>query len=283
MDADEIDKIFGLPHAISGDAVAVAAASLATIKAAAVATGDEAVAKWCWTREEALIAHQRYQTAFGQIKGGSSYDGWCTLEQAEITLKLVRRHLSSTEWQRLGLDFLATHIQRWQSLFPYKVFISPEIVHHEKQCTICGQVVHLRSGCEHRKGEIYQGRQCQHLVTKPEFVGISFVDKPVQKYSVAFTQDPVTGAPKDHYNYGSVQYVARGLRAPYDGWVAYFAKARHPHSRYEHVGRNDACPCESGLKYEKCCLPESGVLRPHIQIEFELPPESGFSDIEYVS
>jgi uncharacterized protein YecA (UPF0149 family) len=24
--------------------------------------------------------------------------------------------------------------------------------------------------------------------------------------------------------------------------------------KHRHIGRNEACPCQSGLKYKKCCL-----------------------------
>ena len=78
-----------------------------------------------------------------------------------------------------------------------------------------------------------------------------------------------------------MNYVVQALRNPFDGWTMTWTKARHPHSRYRHVGRNDPCPCESGRKYKRCCLPEGGVLRPHIDITFEVPPPTETQAVVY--
>jgi SEC-C motif len=256
-------------------------ATVTGILSQAVATNQEQLAKWCWTRKQTCEVHSEYAKAFGQLKAGEYYEGWCTLERSEIAIKFLRPHLLGPEWTAFGLESAIQQIERWQSLFPYKIFASPEIVHHEKHCSICNATIGLRSGCAHRKGEIYMGRICSHVITKPEFLGISFVTKPVQKYSVGFMHDPATGKHKDHYNYSLVRYVAQRLRSPYDGWTAQFTKARHPHERFRSVGRNDPCPCESGLKYKKCCLNEAGVLRPHIQVEFDVPLDPELLQVEY--
>lgn len=281
MNTEEVDQLISAARQMDEAQAIAAMSALAKIKHQANVSNDEALAKWCWTREEAITAHQLYREAFRQIKGGQSYGGWCTLEKAEITLKFARPHIGDDEWRAFGLEFVIRQIQHWQSVFPYKIFASPEIVHHEKLCSICKNVLSLRSGCGHRKGEVYQGELCHHVITKPELLSVSFVTKPVQKYSVAFAHDPSTGKHRDQYNYAVVQYVARGLRTPYDGWAPHLTTARHPHSRYKHIGRNGACPCESGRKYKICCLSESGVLRPHMDIEFEVMPEAGFPEVEY--
>jgi hypothetical protein len=247
----------------------------------AVAHKDEQLAKWCWTRKQVCEVHVGYTKAFDQLKTGDYYEGWCTLERAEIALKFLRPHLSEPEWTAFGMEAVAKHIERWQSLFPYKLFASPEIVHREKRCSICNTAISLRSGCGHRKGEIYMGQLCSHVITITEILGISFVTKPVQKYSVAFTRDPATGKQRDHYNYRLVEYVSRRLANQYDGWSARLTKARHPHDRYRSVGRNDPCPCESGLKYKKCCLNQPGVLRPHFEVEFDVPPDPSLLQVVY--
>ena len=121
-------------------------------------------------------------------------------------------------------------------------------------------------------GGFDHNRQSFRIVTKLEVMGISIVDKPVQKYSVLFLSDEKTGKQRDHYNYALVQYAISALREPFDGWDVERTSRRQPHSRYAAIGRNDPCPCESGKKYKKCCLRETGVLRPHYEFTFEIQP-----------
>jgi hypothetical protein len=109
------------------------------------------------------------------------------------------------------------------------------------------------------------------------------VESPLQKYSVPFFHDEKTGKSKDHYNYSLVKYLSNCLRSPFDEWDVSWKKIRHPHSKFKSVGRNDPCPCESKQKYKKCCLPEAGVLRPHCEFSFSIPPPDGVSNFEYIN
>ncbi|MFX1476327.1 MAG: SEC-C metal-binding domain-containing protein, partial [Promethearchaeota archaeon] len=170
----------------------------------------------------------------------------------------------------------------YQSLFPYRFFVSPEFVVLEKRCSICHKPVSIRNPCEHRVGEIYDGEMSCREITKLEPVAMGLVETPAQKYSVLFLVDPETSQSHDHYNYALIQYLMEGLREPLDAWDMRWTKRRHPHSRYNHVGRNEKCPCGSGKKYKHCCLRESGVLRPHCEIIFSIPPPEHLPTIQYV-
>jgi len=159
--------------------------------------------------------------------------------------------------------------KRPESIYPYRVFSSPEIVELEKECTICGQKVSPRHPCGHEVGEIYSGEICCRKVTKWELLSIAMVENPVQKYSVAFLSDPKTGKSVDHYKYNLLEYLLPRIESAYDSWEVQDTTRLHPHGRFSFIGRNDLCPCGSGKKYKKCCLPKSGVLMPHK--EFILP------------
>jgi len=110
---------------------------------------------------------------------------------------------------------------------------------------------------------------------------VALVKKPVQKYSVVFAEDPVTGK-RDHYNYGLVKYAVQALWRPFDEWDAKWTKRREPHAYFRDVGRNDPCPCESKKKYKKCCLRHEGVLRPHVEFTFSVPPPEGPPETGFV-
>lgn len=241
------------------------------LRQGAIDARDEALATETWCLETTMSVQQRYQDAFSMLRHHDFYDAWCALERCELDLRNLRKHFAS-QFQRYSLDFIADAVTRWQELYPYRIFMSPEIVEIEKTCSICGAVIEIRKPCGHRVGEIYGGRLCYRNVTKCEILATSFVESPVQKYSVPFTVDARTGKKVDQYDYSLVRYAVDRLESPFDGWTYVRTQQRHPHSRFRHVGPNAPCPCESGKKYKKCCMRAEGVLRPHYQFEFERPP-----------
>ena len=206
-----------------------------------------------WCLAQALAVQEHYLRAFGQLKAGEFYKAWCELEHTELALASLERH-DTESWPEFHLDFVQVHTERWQSLFPYKMFVSPELLQNEKLCSICKRPVVPHAFCGHRVGEIYNGEMCYRIVTKLEALGISMVENPVQKYSVLFLNDEKTGQQRDQYNYVLVKYAISGLRNAFDGWDVERTTRRQPHSRFADVSRNDPCPCESGKKYKKCCL-----------------------------
>lgn len=248
--------------------------ALAALKRGAVDNGDQAEAKNIWRLEQSLKIQDQYVHAFGLLQTGKYYDGWCALERTEIGLHALERHKDAS-WSDFRLDFIQAYASKWQKLFPYKMFYSPELLHIEELCSVCRKPVLPRAFCGHRAGEIYDGEMCFHIVNECKVLGVSIVDKPEQKYSVLFLTDEKTGNKLDHYRYDLVEYAAKALRNPFDKWDVEQTTRRQPHTRFAHVGRNDQCPCESGKKYKKCCLLEAGVLRPHFQFTFAFPPPNG--------
>lgn len=253
---------------------------LTSAKAQAVAVNDQALAKSIWCFEEILDIQDKYIESFFQLKAEQFYDGWCTLEQVEIGLHYLIRHYQDTT-DEFHVDFISKHISQCQSIYPYNIFLSPEIVEIEKKCNICKNVVSIRNSCGHHVGEIYDGQMCLRIVTEVKLLGMGFVRDPVQKYSVPFLSSSTGDSKRDHYNYSIVNYLIKRLESPFYGWDVEWATRRHPHSRFSHIGRNDPCPCESGKKYKKCCLLEEGVLRPHCQFTFHVTPPRHLLTTEY--
>ena len=252
---------------------------LEDIRLAAVAAADQELAKKTWCLKTALKMHQKFVAAFLDMKASKFYDAWCALERVEIHALSLAQHMPLDD--EYGLAFIERHVELFQKLYPYGVFMSPAFLEKEVRCSICDAKISIRSGCEHRVGEIYGGVQCLRIITVAEMLEMSMVPTPVQKYSVPFMTDPKTGQQVDQYDYSLVSYVARGLRSPFDGWSMQWTQARHPHSLYKHVGRNDKCPCDSEKKYKLCCLREAGVLRPHVEIDFEAAPPSDLPAVEF--
>lgn len=249
-------------------------------KAAAVAAGEESLANATWCLEHAAETQQLYHEAFTHIRSGQFYEGWCSLEQVELSLNRLKPHIAD-DWNSFHLDFIEDKTRSLQSLYPYKIFISPEIIQHEKKCNICGESISIRKPCGHRVGELYGGEFCCRVVTKSEFVGTAMVESPVQKYSVPFIVDPKTGSSRDHYNYSTVKYLADRWPSPYHKWSLEWTTSLHPKERFGLIRRNDKCPCNSGKKFKACCLHRDGIIRPHVEFVFDYPLPQELRTIEY--
>lgn len=246
--------------------------ALAKEKRLAVESNNQPLAKKIWFYEETISAHMHYIGAFQLLKAEKFYDGWCALEQAEISTDRLYQHREITP-DIFSISTIDTQTRLFQKLFTYKLFASPEFLIKKRTCDICDSVISLRTRCAHRKGEIYDGEYCIYKNQISELLAVAIVENPVQKYSVL--------APENHDNL-LVKFVTERLRSPYNRWTFRWEKKHHPHHRFKNHGRNAPCPCESGIKYKKCCLSNrDGVLRPHCNIEFSVPPPSHLSNLEY--
>lgn len=260
----EVDKNFSSRDSISLET------SLKRLKEKALENNDQNQAKYIWCLERILEVQDKYIKAYFELKSGAFYRAWCTFEEADLAIHFLNPHLDDHQ-NKYKINFISEHINRYQKIFPYKIFMSTEIIDHEISCTICNKKISIRNSCGHIIGEIYNGEMCARRIDKADFLGIALVESPMHKYSVPFMVKEGNSG-KDHYNYCVVKYLVDRLSSPFDEWDFSLEKERHPHSRYKKTGRNKPCPCKSGLKYKKCCLRESGILRPHYQFIFSVPP-----------
>lgn len=234
--------------------------SLRQIKAEAVAANDQDVAGAVWCLEEIAKAQDGYLRAWRLMLEDHFYAAWCALEQCELAIHFLARHFDDAS-DDYGIEYLRTHIPRWQSLFPYRMFLSPGFTKRSVSCSVCGQRLTPRRPCAHRLGHLYDGEMCCHRSEDVNMIEISLVTNPVQKYSVAFTKER-------KYNYAAVHYVVSGLLSPWHAWEPQWTTLRRPDPSYIGVGRNDACPCNSGSKFKKCHMADPTFEAPHVDIAF---------------
>ncbi len=243
---------------------------LDVIKKDAVQKGDQELASAVWCLEQIIVAQWHFITAYEQARSLHFYGSWCSLEQAEIALHSLSRHYSSPAG-RFGVPTMLSCIPKLQALYPYRIFMSPGYIIHEAICSICRQKLQVRGGCGHRRHELYDGEACGRIITKPEMLEISFVEKPVQKYSVAFAQ----GGPG--FNYALVDYAVKGMGSPWADWSYEIQERYRPTAlaadeRFRSRKRNDRCPCGSHKKFKKCCLSEMRESYQHHQFGFPNDP-----------
>lgn len=282
MNTDRAEQLLGsVSEHLWADAsdLAEAKQAIAQAKTAAVAAGDQARSKLCWCWETVVRIQEKYLEAFSQMKESEFYQAWCALERTEIASGALSKHYYDAG-DRFRTRSITVHVERFQSLYPYRMFLSPALVLKRCTCSICGSEISVRNPCGHRRGDIYDGEMCYRRVEEAEILELSLVPNPVQKYSVVFSKGD-DGKSTDQYDYRLVEYVNRGLRSPFDEWDIEWTKIRHPHSLYEHYSHTDMCPCGSGSRYADCCVKEEGVLRPHARVMFAVPPPDDLQPIIY--
>lgn len=247
---------------------------VASSKAAAVLSGDQEAAKLFWQVQAIARVQLSFENSFALMKECKFYEAWCELERCELTVASLKRHFASSPKDSHRVDYIQTMVGRWQALYPYKIFFSPEILKKCIECSICGGKVSLRNPCGHEKGEIYDGEVCHYRVVECEFLGLSAVTNPVQKYSVAFTASEDGSGSRDQYDYAIVKFAIDRLSSPYHAWWQEDQVRTVPISALAHVSTESRCPCGAGNDFGGCCASKPEVIVPHCQFVFSVPPPS---------
>ncbi|WP_413569189.1 hypothetical protein ACLWBD_00510 [Bdellovibrio sp. HCB117] len=224
--------------------------SLRGMKASAIASNDKSklreVRGWICL----LQAQEHYFSAFEKCLQREYYKAWCDLE---VSITFIERLPSSLDVKILEcIDFLKKKISKLQTLYPYKMFGSPEYI-FKRKCTICDSYVNYRKKCEHLPGSIYDGKLCKYAMTDFEFLAMALVENPVQKYSVPFAKDEATGKHFDHYDYKLLDYLFSGIRNPFEHWDYEIQSKAVPTSKFKDLKDDVSCPCISDKKYGECC------------------------------
>jgi hypothetical protein len=243
-----------------------------------VESKDEENANRAWYLKAVSTAYKSYCTCFSLMQKGLFYDAWCLFERIEIELMDLQRNpiYAGTDFH---LDFLTERVSAFQALFPYKIFFSPEMIVRHRECGICGALRSPWEDCGHEVGKVYMGKICSCIAKDVELLSVSLVTNPVQKYSVGFSCDE-NGEQVDHYDYSIVAFLVSRIASPFDGWSYELTQAYHPHAMFSDVSDDALCPCESGRTYSSCCRTKPGVLRPHCQFYFEVPPPDHLPQFE---
>ena len=88
-----------------------------------------------------------------------------------------------------------------------------------------------------RSGKIYTEKELENLLGKDFKKSLEF-----KSHFIPVKEDEMTAKQKKN------KQVALQDNRSYLGRKRIQARKRH------HIGRNDMCPCGSGMKYKKCCL-----------------------------
>ncbi len=229
---------------------------------------DQKNVKLIWCLETMYDIQYLYKQVWNELKKKNFYEAWCVLERCEIALKNLQKHKTHL-FEQFGFSQILSLVLKLQNLYPYKLFMSPEILEKKVRCNICNSIVSMRNHCGHMIGEIYNGELCIRIVEDAEFLGVAMIEEPVQKYSVPFSKDEKTGKQIDQYNYQLLEYLLDHISNEFENWDVNNTTKKYSINYFKETNRNDKCPCGSGKKFKKCCLPKQEVEMPHIEFIFD--------------
>lgn len=236
-------------------------------KIKAIERCDEVKANECWRILEAFKLNVLYIKAFHNIKNKKYRDAWNELEQCEINYGFLSKNSTEGFLINTRSEFIRDKVSKWQSLYPYCLFMSPGFKIGYHTCSICGHKVRPRSKCGHKKGKIYNGELCLHIAHDIEFLEVSIVSTPVQKYSVIHDDKTL--------DFTLLQYLSDVLENAFEDWDLSRTTKKFPRERFANVKDDDACPCKSGKKFQLCCKEKKEIEIPHIDfiLSKHLPPD----------
>lgn len=216
---------------------------LKELKAKAVESNQEDIANEIWCLEKVSEIQRLFISAFNSIKDGKHSDAWHSYDRIDIELSFLRKHFDYCK-NKYNLEFIEEYSRGYQKLFPYKYFMSRESIIKKESCTICGKINTIRNRCKHEVGELYMGEMASRKVEDMEFIAMSIVKNPFDKYTVLFPEGL-------EYNCEALDTLIMGLNTPYDRWILEIEK--NIKLEFVKAKRNKLCPCGSGKKYKKCC------------------------------
>lgn len=242
-----------------------------TIKELAIASDNEklANAQAIYKRYFLLFCH--LSAYFGLLKRQKYKQSWDKLQDCFDDVKFIGKHLASTEYKDL-LE-IRELLENYESLYPYKVFVSSEYIISKSHCSICGKSMQSLS-CPHIKGNLYFGDiACEIIDEIQEFQAACLVSHPEDKRCVIETIDDQRSEPMQFAKLD--QYLSLNQPFLQKFSIETVIETRERKDIVK-VGRNQPCSCGSGIKFKKCCgkdlfyKHERNIIIPTGQVHFQI-------------
>lgn len=217
---------------------------------------------YCWCLEQIYKVKKNYLSAYQSLKKGNFEEAWYMLERTKIELSFLCDvfDIGNEVHDSYSMVYIKNVVPRFQKLYPYKIFVSREILIQKEICSICGKEMKLRGGCPHQTGKLYMGKMCSRIVKKSKFLGAALVTDPFDKYGVLHVKG-------QEYDYSLIDFIASNLHSPYDLWYYEMYKTKIP--EYAVLGRNDRCLCGSGKKFKHCCMDTDNIYSKHYRFHIK--------------
>lgn len=181
-------------------------------KKEAIESRDEETANYFWKLEHIFVVKAFYFNAFQSIKSKNYERAWNLFDRAEIYISELYENCEEEWLKSFKMDFIKNIIPEYQKLFPYYLFSSREGIIKKEVCSICGQEIRLRGGCNHKIGKLYMGEICYAEVTEYELKCIAIVTNPFDKYAVLRFDC-------QEFDYGILEKAMSKIKDPYKNFA----------------------------------------------------------------
>lgn len=187
-------------------------------------------------------------TYFGLLDRREYKNSWNILQDCFDNIRFIGKYLAIND--RRELPNLYDLLEGYEKLYPYNLFISSEFIISKSHCSICGKSMQSLA-CPHITGNLYFGEIATEIVDEiQEFQAACLVSHPEDKRCVIeFSDDNRSEAEK----FSELdQFLSLNLPHLQKFSVKVVMEMRKRKDIIE-VGRNQLCPCGSGIKFKKCC------------------------------
>lgn len=185
---------------------------------------------------------------FKLLNEGKFRQSWNALQDCLDSTFWIGQHTAIEN--RYEIPQIVDLLHAYETLYPYKVFASSEMVITKSECSICGKPFQSLE-CPHIKGNLYWGEPATEIVKEiKEFQAVALVTHPLDKRCVMeLTDDNRTE--KEKFRLLS-EFVNKKIPA-FQMFHIEVQKSIRQRQDIDIVGRNDKCSCGSGKKFKNCC------------------------------
>ena len=176
--------------------------------AEAIKSRNEVEANDYWLRIQVYEINKDFLSMYNCLKSNQFYNAWCLLGKIEIKINHVEKNFDLNGL--INLKLIKNMVPNYMSLFPYKWFLSREMVVEKVKCSICDKEIKPRSRCEHKKGKLYMGKLCANVITKARLVGVGLVTNPADYYGVVYSKNV-----DEEYDYTILKKLISELKSPF--------------------------------------------------------------------
>ena len=207
----------------------------------------------------AIDTIKEYSEFWDLIFQSNFIDSWGKLQDIQDRLRLIFKFSKLTNIKLFKLfEYQCEHLEY---IYPYKLFMSSELVYNSATCSICGLDIDSLD-CPHLAGMLYRGKLAHAVVKISAVHGVSIVEHPADKRCVI-------QFPNDAQHFPLVNSLRTLLKTNMNPWEFAGVKCTQlpvPPVQLKNVGRNELCPCDSGIKFKNCCLIKNKFFHPHYEI-----------------
>jgi uncharacterized protein YchJ len=212
----------------------------------AVGEKDEKLANAQFVFKQYFLLFCNMLQYFGLLKKKEYKASWNKLQDCIDDAQYVGKF----SHDRLEVPQLLDLLRSYEMLYPYRVFASSEYIVTRSHCSICGKSMQSLA-CSHIVGNLYWGKPAIEMVDEiKEFQAVCLVSHPEDKRCIIELADD-QGQDEIEKFIKIDKFLDLNLPILQNFTINSVIETRQ--KEVEKVGRNDPCPCGSGLKFKKCC------------------------------